>query len=50
MALESMTGSVPPERAYWLRAIFLERERIANHLGDIGQYVTMRHLHLCFIR
>jgi Ni,Fe-hydrogenase III large subunit/Ni,Fe-hydrogenase III component G len=36
MALESMTGCVPPERAYWLRAIFLERERIANHLGDIG--------------
>ena len=36
MALESMTGCIPPERAYWLRAIFLERERIANHLGDIG--------------
>lgn len=43
MALESMTGrcdSQPscnvPERANWLRAIFLERERIANHLGDIG--------------
>jgi Ni,Fe-hydrogenase III large subunit/NADH:ubiquinone oxidoreductase subunit C len=25
-----------PERASWLRAIMLERERIANHLGDIG--------------
>ncbi len=36
MALESMTGFVPSERASWLRAIFLERERIANHLGDIG--------------
>jgi Ni,Fe-hydrogenase III large subunit/Ni,Fe-hydrogenase III component G len=36
MALESMTGCLPPERAHWLRAIFLERERIANHLGDIG--------------
>jgi Ni,Fe-hydrogenase III large subunit len=36
MALESMTGAVVPERAYWLRALFLERERIANHLGDIG--------------
>lgn len=36
MALEAMTGSLPPERAYWLRALFLERERIANHLGDIG--------------
>ncbi len=36
MALESMTGCVVPERAHWLRALFLERERIANHLGDIG--------------
>ncbi len=36
MVLESMTGSVVPERAQWLRALFLERERIANHLGDIG--------------
>ncbi|HMK60566.1 MAG TPA: NADH-quinone oxidoreductase subunit C [Dissulfurispiraceae bacterium] len=36
MALESMTGCAVPERANWLRALFLERERIANHLGDIG--------------
>ena len=36
MGLESMTGCVVPERANWLRALFLERERIANHLGDIG--------------
>lgn len=36
MALESMAGFVPSERAFWLRALFLERERIANHLGDIG--------------
>jgi Ni,Fe-hydrogenase III large subunit/Ni,Fe-hydrogenase III component G len=36
MALESMTGCAVPERAHWLRALFLERERIANHLGDIG--------------
>ncbi|MGE5300701.1 MAG: NADH-quinone oxidoreductase subunit C, partial [Acidobacteriota bacterium] len=36
MALESMTGFNLPERAHWLRALFLERERIANHLGDIG--------------
>ena len=26
----------PPDRALWLRALFLERERIANHLGDLG--------------
>lgn len=36
MALESMTGCAVPDRANWLRALFLERERIANHLGDIG--------------
>ncbi len=36
MALESMTGCSIPDRANWLRALFLERERIANHLGDIG--------------
>ncbi len=35
-ALESMTDFTLPPRAAWLRAIFLERERIANHLGDIG--------------
>ena len=36
MALESMIECNLPERAQWLRALFLERERIANHLGDIG--------------
>lgn len=36
MALETMTGCNVPERAQWLRALFLERERIANHLGDLG--------------
>jgi len=25
-----------PARAVWLRALLLERERIANHLGDLG--------------
>ncbi len=35
-AVESMIGCNPPERALWLRALMLERERIANHLGDIG--------------
>jgi len=35
-AVEAMTGSAPPDRAHWLRALFLERERIANHLGDLG--------------
>jgi Ni,Fe-hydrogenase III large subunit/Ni,Fe-hydrogenase III component G len=35
-ALEALCGVEPPPRANWLRALFLERERIANHLGDIG--------------
>lgn len=36
MAVETATGSRVPERAVWLRALFLEIERIANHLGDLG--------------
>lgn len=35
-AVEAMTGCIPHDRALWLRALFLERERIANHLGDLG--------------
>jgi len=35
-ATSSATGSGIPERAAWLRALFLEIERIANHLGDLG--------------
>jgi len=36
MAAESIAGITPPDRALWLRALLLERERIANHLGDLG--------------
>jgi len=36
MAVESACGVQPSARATWLRALFLERERIANHLGDLG--------------
>jgi Ni,Fe-hydrogenase III large subunit/Ni,Fe-hydrogenase III component G len=36
MAVETATGSQVPDRAVWLRALFLEIERIANHLGDLG--------------
>jgi Ni,Fe-hydrogenase III large subunit len=36
MALESATGCTVPPRAQWLRALLLERERVANHLGDLG--------------
>jgi Ni,Fe-hydrogenase III large subunit len=36
MALEGIAGVEPPPRARHLRALALERERIANHLGDLG--------------
>jgi Ni,Fe-hydrogenase III large subunit/Ni,Fe-hydrogenase III component G len=36
MAVESACGAEPPPRGLWLRALLLERERIANHLGDLG--------------
>jgi Ni,Fe-hydrogenase III large subunit len=35
-ATESLLGIQVPARAAWLRALMLERERIANHLGDLG--------------
>ena len=35
-ALEGMAGCVIPPRAAALRALFLELERMANHLGDVG--------------
>jgi Ni,Fe-hydrogenase III large subunit/Ni,Fe-hydrogenase III component G len=36
MALESAADAAIPLRAQWLRALLLERERVANHLGDLG--------------
>lgn len=36
MALEGICGMTPPPRALYLRALLLERERLANHLGDLG--------------
>jgi Ni,Fe-hydrogenase III large subunit len=36
MALESACGCEIPPRAAHLRALLLERERVANHLGDLG--------------
>ncbi len=35
-AVETLSGCVPPPRAHYLRTIFAELERVANHLGDIG--------------
>jgi len=36
MAVERALDARIPPRAQWLRALLLERERIANHLGDLG--------------
>jgi len=36
MALENLHGCLAPSCAQWLRALLLERERIMNHLGDLG--------------
>ena len=35
-ALEHMSRTAVPPRAAWLRALALELERAANHLGDLG--------------
>ncbi|HXI66706.1 MAG TPA: hypothetical protein VNH41_02095, partial [Steroidobacteraceae bacterium] len=35
-ALEGIAGLAVPPRAAWLRALCLELERLANHLGDLG--------------
>ncbi len=35
-ALEALAGAEAPLRAQWLRAILLELERVANHVGDLG--------------
>jgi len=36
MAMERAASLTVPTRAVWLRALMCERERVANHLGDIG--------------
>jgi len=36
MAVEGVAGFTPGLRSLMLRALMLERERIANHLGDLG--------------
>jgi len=35
-ALEGLAGVEAPPRAAWLRALALELERLANHVGDLG--------------
>lgn len=36
MAVEQAAAAAVPARGLWLRALMLERERVANHLGDLG--------------
>ena len=36
MAMERAAGLQVPPRAVWLRALMCERERVANHVGDVG--------------
>ena len=35
-AVEAATGTEPPPRAVWLRALMAELERVANHINDVG--------------
>ncbi|MDP2642432.1 MAG: NADH-quinone oxidoreductase subunit C [Candidatus Peregrinibacteria bacterium] len=39
-ALEKLSGTVVPKRAQYLRVIYAELERLANHFGDIGAIMT----------
>src|SRR5512135_340134 len=36
MAAESVAKVQPSKRALWMRALLLERERVSNHLSDLG--------------
>ena len=36
LSLENALAQAASPRATWLRALMLERERVANHLGDLG--------------
>lgn len=54
-AAEAALGLAVPDRAVWLRALFAELERLANHLGDIGAICndasfTLMHAHCSVLR
>ncbi len=40
MAIEEVAKVQAPTRSLWLRALLLERERIMNHLGDLGAIIN----------
>jgi len=46
MAMEQAAGIEIPPRAALIRGILAERERIANHLGDMGAIATTSPLFL----
>jgi Ni,Fe-hydrogenase III large subunit/Ni,Fe-hydrogenase III component G len=39
-ALEALSGTAVPPRAAWLRVLYLEMERLHNHVGDVGAIVN----------
>lgn len=54
-AVEMASGVQVPPRAVWLRALFAELERLANHFGDIGAICndasfTIMHASFGFLR
>jgi Ni,Fe-hydrogenase III large subunit/Ni,Fe-hydrogenase III component G len=38
--MEQLSNTVVPKRALYLRVVYAELERLANHLGDIGAIMT----------
>ncbi len=54
-AVEAANSISVPSRAMWLRALMLELERLANHLGDIGAICndaafSLMHAHCAVLR
>ncbi len=55
MAMERASGCTVPARGVYLRGLLAERERVANHLGDIGAICndvgfTFAHVHCARLR
>ncbi len=55
LAAEQASGTAPPARAVWLRALMAEIERLANHLGDVGAICNdaafaLMHAHCAILR
>ncbi|MBI3793771.1 MAG: hypothetical protein HY280_03455, partial [Nitrospinae bacterium] len=48
MAFEKLSGAKSAERANWIRALLLERERMANHLADLAAITNDTSFTFCF--